>query len=94
MKPNVSHCSDCLAHCLKDGVGVALEEGTVHECARVTFVGVADHIFLFADTALGSDLPLQAGGETRTAAAAETGLLDLGDDLLGGHLGEALAQGG
>ena len=81
-------------HGLEDGVRVALQQGTVHESARITFVRVADDVLLLAGTALRGDLPLQAGGEARAATAAEAGLLDLGDHLLGGHLGEALAQGG
>ena len=71
---------------------VALQDGAVHERARVALVGVAADELLVG---LGGrrELPLHAGGEARAAAAAQAGLEHDVDDLLRGHLGEDLAQG-
>ena len=71
-------------------MGVALQYGTVHERAGVTLVGVAYHIFLSA--AVGFDgVPLKPGGESCAASSAETGDLDLFDDLVRGHGGHYLS---
>ncbi len=78
-------------HSLDDAVGVALKDRTVHKCTRVALVGVADDVLLVS-LVLGAELPFQTGGEAGTATAAQTRSLNLGYDLLGGHLGEALAQ--
>ena len=73
---------------------VSLQEGTVHECTRVTLVGVADYIFLLAYAALGCDFPLKSGRETCAATATETGLLDFLNYLGGSHFSEALSESG
>ncbi len=42
-------CPDAVSadgHCLDDGIGVSFHDGTVHKCSRVSFVCIADHIFL------------------------------------------------
>ena len=80
-------------HALEDGVRVALQDAPVHERARVALVGVAEDVLLVA-RGLGGELPLEAGGETGAPAAAQTALLDLVDDPLGGHLGEGLGEAG
>ena len=74
-------------------MGIALQNGTVHERARIAFVGVAAHIFLVGLVA-GGQAPLHTGGEAGASAAAEAGILDHLDDLLGSHLGQNLAQRG
>ena len=79
-------------HGLDYRVGVALEDGTVHERAGVALVGVADHVLLLAG-ALGGYLPLETGGESSAAASSQTGLLDGLYGLLGSaleHLGQSL----
>ena len=81
------------AHGFQDGVGIAFQHGTIHERAGVAFVGVADHV-LVGGLVDSSELPLEAGGEAGAATAAQAGLGDFFDDLLAGHLGEDLAQGG
>ena len=79
-------------HRLKDGVGIALERGTVHVSAGVALVGVAHHVLLALGLLL-RELPLHAGGETSATAAAETGLEYLLDDLLGRHVEKHLLDG-
>jgi hypothetical protein len=66
---------------LPDGVGIAFQEGAVHEGARVSFIGVADNILLIT-FGISAELPFLAGGETGAATSAQPGLLDLVDDLL------------
>ena len=41
-------CTDCIGgnhHGFDDGVGIALQDQSVFEGARLAFIGVADHIF-------------------------------------------------
>ena len=83
----------CDRHRFQNDVGIALENGTVHERAGVAFVGVAADILLICVVACG-EFPFQTGGEARAAAASQTGVEHGLDDLLGGHLGEDLAQSG
>ena len=78
-------------HGFDDGMGIAFEDGTVHESTRVAFVSIAGHILLVADRVVG-ELPLQAGGESAAAAAAQTGLEDFINDFLTGHGGQRLFQ--
>ena len=80
-------------HALDDGVGVALEDGAVHERAGIALVRVADHVLLVGD-GLHTGLPLEARREARAAASAQTGLFHLADDLLPGHGRDCLADGG
>ena len=67
-------------HRLDDGIRVALHDGTVHERARVALVGVA-HDILVGGVELAGDLPFHAGREAGAATAAETGCLDVREDL-------------
>jgi len=59
---------------------VAFDDGPVHECARIAFVGVADEVFL-APLVLPGQPPFAAGGEAAAAAAAQPAELHLGDHL-------------
>jgi hypothetical protein len=79
-------------HALEHGVRVALQDATVHERAGVSLVGVTQDVLLVA-LGLGGELPLEAGGEARAAAAAQAAHHDLLDDGLRRHLGERLGQG-
>jgi len=78
-------------HGLDHGMGVAFEHGAVHERARIAFVGVADHVLLVGLVGQG-DAPLDAGGETAAATAAQPGLLHDVHDL-GRRHGQDLGQG-
>ena len=60
-------------HALDDPEGVALQDGAVHEGARVALVGVADEVLLGGRGVQG-DLPLLPGGEARAAPSAKPGL--------------------
>ncbi len=89
-------CADSVArdsHSFKDNVGVALQNGTVHKGSGVALVGVTAHIFLIR---IGNDvpcqLPLHARGESAAAPAAETGIKDSLDNVLGLHFGDHLGK--
>jgi hypothetical protein len=66
-------------------VRVVAQDVAVLEGARLALVGVADDVLLRRETAR-HEAPLQAGREAGAAAAAQRGLLQLGDDGLGGDL--------
>ncbi len=77
-------------HAFKDRVRVALDQGPVHESARVALVGVADEIPLAA-VGLPAGLPFAPRREAGAAPAPETGALDRIQHLLPGH-GEAVLE--
>ncbi len=81
----------CDRHGLDYAVGVALQYTSVHERAGVAFVGIAEHVFFIAFR-LPGQFPLEACGEPCAASAPEAGLLDLFDDLFGGHFRQCLRQ--
>ena len=72
-------------------MGIALQDGAVHECARITLVGVTADVFLVRVVLLGQ-LPFETGGESAAAASAQAGIHQALDDVVWGHLGENLAQ--
>ena len=74
----------------KHGVGIALQNGAVHERAGVALVAVAAHVLDFRLLLL-CRKPLPPGGEARAAAAAQAGLLYFLDYLVLGH-GEGLLK--
>ena len=89
-------CADRIArdgHGFQHTVGVALEDGTVHERAGVALVGVAADVLDVALRGLGKR-PLSAGGEARAAPAAQAGGEHLVDDVVGRHGGEDLFERG
>jgi predicted membrane-bound spermidine synthase len=57
-------------HAFDDFEGVALENRTIHERARVAFIAIADDVFLIGDL-VGRELPLLARRETRTTTATD-----------------------
>ena len=61
---------------------IPLEDAPVHERARVSLVGVADDVLLFARR-LADDPPFQAGGIPRAAAAPQPALPNFLDHFLG-----------
>ena len=71
-------------HTLDDCKRIALENGTIHECTRVTFVTVADDKLLIALGTIGK-LPFTAGRESAAATSAETGSKHFIDDFLARH---------
>ena len=79
-------------HGFQDRVGIAFQQGAVHESAGVALVSVADEVLVLRLAGTGK-LPLLAGGETGAAAAAQSGLQHFVNDLFGGHLGQRLCQG-
>ena len=70
---------------------IAFKNRTIHECARVAFVSVADDIFLIARLIL-LELPLHTGRETGAAASAEAGSLHDIDNILRGLLCKNVIQ--
>ena len=84
-------CVTCDSHCFENCVGVAFKNGTVHECAGVTFVRITYDVLLACGLCF-SEGPLSAGGEACTAASAETGIKDGLDNFLGGHGGDDLCE--
>ncbi len=80
-------------HAFQNGVRVGLQDAAVHEGARVAFVGVAQHVFDVARRG-GGELPFHARRETGAAAAAQTRIEDLLDDLIRRHFGQGLGHAG
>ena len=79
-------------HGLQHRMGVAFQNRAIHECAGVALIGVAADVLLHVAAVAGSELPLHAGRETCAAAAADAGIQHRLNDLVGGHLGQHLAQ--
>ena len=72
-------------HTFQHTVGFAFHHGTIHECARIPFVAVADDIFnLFGLTE--HLRPFTAGGESAAPSATQAGVCDFIHDLLGSHI--------
>ncbi len=64
--------ADCISadgHPFEDCVGIAFDGASVHECARVAFVRVADYIFLVAFL-FRCKFPFGTCWKTRPAAAS------------------------
>ena len=70
-------------------MGIALHDGTVHKCAGVAFVTVADHIL---DRVLGceSQSPLPACGKSAASASPEPGILHDLADIFRSHFRKCL----
>ena len=89
-------CADCVTgnrHCFQHHMRVAFQHGTIHECTRIAFVGVAANIFLISLISRGK-CPLAAGGEACATASAQTGSRHLIDNLFRGHFRQCLAKSG
>ena len=72
-------------------VRIAGEQGPVHERAGLAFVAVDDDVLVFPGAFL-VGLPFQPGGKAAAAAAAQIGLLDLVEHLVGRHLEQRLGE--
>ena len=70
---------------------IAFKNTSVHECAGVAFVGVADNILLVS-LVCGGKAPFESGRESAAASSAQSGILDYLDNLLGSKLGKALCK--
>jgi hypothetical protein len=77
-------------HALDQAERVALHQQPIGKSARVAFIGVADDVFLRPRRVV-HRLPLDAGGKSRAAAAAQTRIGDLLDDRAG-SIGSALLK--
>jgi hypothetical protein len=73
-------------------MGISFQNGTIHECAGVSLVGVAADVF-DGSRGGGGKLPLGACGESRPASAAEARGGDDLDDFLRRLLREAGPSG-
>ena len=71
-------------HALQDAMGYTFHQVAVLEDAGLALLGV-DHQVPRSPAGGPGALPLGAGGEVSPAPAAETGRLDLVDDLFGSH---------
>ncbi len=60
-------------HTLNYPVGIAFHETAVHKGSGVTFISIADDVFLLAGSLPGKE-PLAAGRETSAAAASQARL--------------------
>ena len=79
-------------HGFEDHVGVAFQDGTVHEGTGVAFVRVTADELLRCVIALG-EFPLEARRETGAAASAEAGVEHDLDDVVRSHLLQDFLQG-
>ena len=59
---------------------VAFQDASVHECAGIAFVGIADDVFL-APYGIVHELPFGAGGKAAAPTSPEAGFLDFVDDV-------------
>ena len=76
-------------HALDEHERIAFHDHAVGVGAAVAFVRVADDVFLVG-SGLQNRLPLDAGGETRAAAPAQSGVGDFVDERFGRHRQRAL----
>ena len=73
-------------------MGIAFQDGAVHERPGVALVSVAADVFLVGIVLFGQ-LPLQAGGESAAASAPKAAVHQSLDHVVGSHLRQNLAQG-
>ena len=87
-------CADGITadgHSFQNAVRIAFQNGTVHKCTWVTFVGIYYYIFFFRLIAC-CEFPFLPGRETCTTAAANAGFFYFGDDFSRCHGGQCSAQ--
>ena len=78
-------------HGFQNGMRVALKDGSVHECARVTFISVAADVFHGSHLS-GCGFPLDAEREACAASSAEHCILHRVHNVLGVHVVQTLSQ--
>ena len=74
-------------------MGIALHNASVHECARVALVAVADNVFLRHSLALHLR-PLASRRESSSAASAQSGVGNLLNHLVRRHVEQSLLKCG
>ena len=74
-------------------MGIALNHRTVHEGTWIAFVGITDDIALIRLVG-GAEAPFQAGRKATAAAAAQAGVFDGDNHLIGAHCGQGLFRRG
>src|SRR5208283_521172 len=79
-------------HSLENSVWISFEHAPVHERSRISFIGIADDIFLFAFR-LVNDSPFQPRRISRSTPAAQSALPDLLDKFNRLELGEDFCKG-
>ncbi len=86
--------ADCVSgdsHSFDNSVWVALEYGTIHECARVTLVGVTGYVFHIALRFI-CKFPFKTGREAAAATSAKPGFLNSIDNLFGRHFCKSFCE--
>ena len=74
-------------------MGIAFENGTVHECTRVALVGITtDVLHISVGNDISCQLPLHTSGEAAASTSTQTGVEDSLDNVLRLHLCKYLAQ--
>jgi hypothetical protein len=86
-----SHGVGAEHHSLDDRVRISLEDGTIHEGAGISFVGVTDGIFL-RPRRLATELPLESRGESAATPSAKARGLHFLEHVLGRHFLEGFRQ--
>ena len=72
---------------------IAFENGTIHECTRISLVSVTANVLLISvRNDISCEFPLHTSRESAAASSAETGIEDSLDNVLGSHSCEDLAE--
>jgi hypothetical protein len=86
-----SHGKTRYCHAFHNSVRVAFQHAAIHECARITFVRVANDK-LGAARRFGNCRPLQTGRKTRSTAASQPTANHLFYDSCRGHHSQCVVQ--
>ena len=78
-------------HRFENCMRVAFENGTVHECAGVAFIGITYNVLLACGLCFCKG-PFSACGEACAAASADTGVENGLDNFLGRHCGDRFCE--
>ena len=83
--------SGCDYHAFQYGMGIGFQNAAVHKRPRVSFVGIAKHVF---DIALGSGgkFPFHAGGKPGPSAAPDARRLDFLDNFVRFHFQQGFCR--
>ena len=74
-------------------MGIAFQNGTVHESARVALIGITADVFLNLSPIGGGKFPFQSRRETGAAAASESAVQNDLNDFIRCHPGQHPSQG-
>ena len=75
-------------HAFQNPMRITLQYAAIHECTRITFVRIADHVLVVLASGLLHRTPLQTRGIARSPTAAQSALLHLVDDFMRRHRGQ------